>query len=89
MRKLQRQKSKSRNATDGWAGLVNSSPYTQDNLEIDIGVERAKDKQVSKSIAENTFCIKSLTHDVEDLDQRIIATEVKINVFIRPDYEKY
>ena len=78
MKKLQRQRTRN--------GGVNVG--THEELEIDYGLEREKDKQISLTINKNSNCIKLLTRDVEDIEQRIIATEVKLNVFILPDYEK-
>ena len=68
-------------------GIDNDYINTQDMPAINYGLAKKKDKQMSESICDTNRWVMLLTRDVGNLDQRIAATEIKINVFIRPDYE--
>ena len=68
-------------------GIDNNNVFSKQMPEIDYGLAKKKDKQIINSIWETNRSVMQLTQDIGDLDQRIAATEIKINVFIKPDYE--
>ena len=55
---------------------------------VDIKLETMKDKKLNYWISQNQKQVQFLTNDVEDLENRILVLEVKINSFLKADYEK-
>lgn len=85
--KIQRQRNKSRNKSGVKIGIDNTDIFSSQTAEICYGKAKEKDKKIINNIWETNRSVMMLTQDIGDLDQRITATELKINVFIKPDYE--
>lgn len=84
-----KQKSSSRTRNNGGPhGSSNNNPYSSMSYQQAWNLESQKDIQASLNISQNNQCVKFLTQDVEEMDTRMSALELKLNVFLRPDYEK-
>ena len=63
--------------------MVNNSMV----YNIDLHLETQKDRKANQNISRNNKHVQFLTTDVEDLDDRILALDIKLNSFLKSDYE--
>jgi len=82
IRKKQRIQGRSRNSNSNGGLEKDAKTYN-----FDIHKETLKDRQANMFISQNNKHVQFLTNDVEDLDDRILALDVKINSFLKDDYE--
>jgi len=81
---MNKRSEKSRNDHGPYQNMVKNSL----NYELDIHLETQKDKKLNLLATQSRQQAQFLTQDVEDIDNRIMALEVKIETFIKEDYER-